>query len=341
MPTLAPMTSSGRGSRTPWAPPGRPLPAAASATDGLGGSELESPPPVLPRRGRLLAILVTARPRQWIKNGLVIAAAGAAGALGRDDVLGRVVLACLAFCLISAGTYALNDSRDVAEDRRHPRKRYRPVAAYELERRDAVVIGAGWLLAGLALCFSIRPLLAVVGAGYVALTLTYTLLWRHVVVFDIIAVAGGFVLRALAGGVAAPVALSIWFVVVVSAVALFVAAGKRQAELLRTTSGSARIGGRSVLAHYTPSVLWLLLAASGVTATVAYCLWAIALPDIDGVPWRMLTLIPFTACLLRYWVLVRGGAGEAPEEVVLGDRVLAAGGLMWLLLFALAVHAAG
>ncbi len=338
------MTSSGRGSPTPWPPPGRPLPAAASATDlGAGANELESAPPAVPGRGRLRAVVVTARPRQWIKNGLVIAAAGAAGALGRDDVLGRVVLACLAFCLISAGTYALNDSRDVAEDRHHPRKRHRPVAARELEPRDAILIGTGWLLAGLALCFSIRPLLAVVGAGYVALTVSYTLVWRHVAVLDIVAVAGGFMLRALAGGVAAPVALSVWFVLVVTTVALFVAAGKRQAELLRT-AGVRRMPGagtRRVLGHYSPRGLWLLLAASGATATVAYCLWALQVPDIDGVPWRMLTLIPFTVCLVRYWGLVRRGAGEAPEEVLLADRVLAAGGLVWLLLFALAVHAAG
>ena len=137
---------------------------------------------VLPRRGRLTAAVVTMRPRQWVKNALVIAAAGAAGALGHDDVPGRVAAAAIAFCLLSAGLYALNDVHDAAEDRLHPRKRFRPVAAGELSTREAVLLGLGSLLAGLALCAAVRPLLLAVGAGYVALTLSYTWLWRRLLV---------------------------------------------------------------------------------------------------------------------------------------------------------------
>jgi decaprenyl-phosphate phosphoribosyltransferase len=300
----------------------------------------------MPRRGRLRAILVTARPRQWIKNALVIAAPGAAGALGRNGVPARVAVACGAFCLISAGIYALNDSRDVAEDRLHPRKRFRPVAAGELSARDATLLGVASLIAGLAASFAIRPLLGVVALGYVALTLSYTLVWRHVLLIDIVVVASGFVLRALAGGVAAPVTLSRWFVLVVSAAALFIAAGKRHAELLRlsrTRSGDTR--GRRVLAGpdgrrgYSQSGLRLLMAGSGGVALFAYWVWAFGVPDVDGVPWRPLTAVPFTVCLLRYSGLIRAGGGEAPEEMVLGDRVLILGGLVWLLLFALSVHA--
>ena len=309
---------------------------------------LGQPPVAPPRRGRWLAVLVTARPRQWLKNLLVIAAAGAAGALGHDDVPVRVGLACLAFCLISAGIYALNDVHDAAEDRRHPRKRFRPVAAQELKPRAAVLIGSGWLATGLLVCLAIRPLLAVVGIGYVALTLSYTWIWRRLLVLDIVAIAGGFVLRALAGGVAAPVTLSRWFVVVVTCAALFVAAGKRYAELMRTTraragdSGAgAPLPGRRVLTGYTPRRLRLLLAGSGAGAAFAYCVWAGELLDVDGIPWRLLTVIPFTACLLRYGALVRAGGGEAPDEMVLSDRWLALGGAVWLLLFVLSVHAAG
>jgi decaprenyl-phosphate phosphoribosyltransferase len=293
------------------------------------------------RHGPLVAALLTARPRQWIKNALLVAAAGAAGALGRDDVPGRVGLACLAFCLLSAGIYALNDCRDAAEDRRHPRKRFRPVAAGELEARDAIMLGSGWLLAGLILCVSIRPLLGLVAAGYVALTLGYTLVLRHVVLVDIAAVTGGFVLRALAGGVAAPVTLSRWFVLVVTFAAVYVAAGKRQAELMRTSGspGAGRPGLRPTLKRYTPGGLRLLLAGSGACALFAYSVWALELPDVDGVPWRLLTVIPFVVGLLRYGALVRTGAGEAPEEALLSDRWLATGGVIWLSLFALSVHA--
>ncbi|GAC1578550.1 MAG: decaprenyl-phosphate phosphoribosyltransferase [Candidatus Dormibacteria bacterium] len=257
-----------------------------------------------PPRGRLQAILVTARPRQWIKNALVIAAAGAAGALSREGVPLRVGLAFVAFCLLSAGIYALNDVRDVAEDRRHPRKRFRPVAAGELPRRQALGLGVAWLVAGLALCFAIRPLLGLVGVGYLALTISYTMLWRHVAVVDIVVVAGGFVLRALAGGAAAPVTLSRWFVLVVTAAAFFIAAGKRHAELMRTSGGAAASDGkgRRVMRHYTEGGLRLLLAGSGGVALFAYAVWAFG--DVDGIPWRLLTVIPFSACLIRQGVLI-------------------------------------
>jgi decaprenyl-phosphate phosphoribosyltransferase len=295
---------------------------------------------VLPRRGRARAAVTLARPTQWIKNALVVAAAGAAGALGHEGVPVRVGLAALAFCLISAGAYAINDTHDAAGDRRYPRKRYRPVAAGELQSGEAVMLGLAWLVTGVLLCFWIRPLLGLVGVGYVVLSLSYTFLWRHIVVLDIIAVAGGFLLRALAGGVAAPVALSRWFVLVVASAALFVAAGKRWAEL-RRTSGDGSESARRVMRHYSSGGLWLLLAGSGVCALLAYGAWALQLPAADGVPWRLLTVIPFTTCLIRYGALLRNGGGEAPEEMLFSDRWLASGGTLWLLLFALSVNAAG
>jgi decaprenyl-phosphate phosphoribosyltransferase len=294
---------------------------------------------VSPRRGRARALVALARPRQWVKNALVIAAPGAAGALGHDDVPVRVVLACAAFCMISAGIYALNDVRDRDEDRRHPRKCRRPVAAGELTPREAVLFGVSSILCGLAVCAAVRPLLAVIGLGYMALTVSYSWVWRHLPVFDLVALAGGFVLRAVAGGVAAPVGLSRWFVLVITCAAVFVAAGKRLAELMRANATGRR--ARRVLERYSARGLRLVVAASGAGALFAYCVWAFALPDVDGVPWRLLTVIPFTALLVRYGALMRAGAGEAPEEVLLSDRVVAVGALAWLVLFGLSVNAAG
>jgi decaprenyl-phosphate phosphoribosyltransferase len=295
--------------------------------------------PIDQRRGALRATIVTMRPRQWIKNALVVAAAGAAGALGRDDVPVRVILACAAFCLLASGIYAVNDVRDVEEDRLHPRKRHRPVAAGELDPRAAATIGIGMMLAGLALCAAVRPLLAAVGLGYLVLTLSYTLLWRHILILDLIAIAGGFVLRAVAGGVAAPVALSRWFVLVITFAALLVAAGKRQAELRRTAL--AGVSRRRVLDFYTPPLLRLILVGSAAMTLFAYCVWAFEIPVHGGVPWRPLTIVPFAACLLRYGTLVRAGGGETPEDLLLSDRPLALAGLAWLVLFALEVHAVG
>ncbi len=284
------------------------------------------------------AVLLTLRPRQWIKNVLVVAAPAAAGALGHDDVPLRVSLACVAFCLIASGMYAINDVLDAPEDRLHPRKRHRPVAAGELGALPAGALGCSLVAAGLALCVLVRPRLGLVGLAYVALTVSYALIWRRVVFLDVAAIAGGFVLRALAGGVAAPVALSRWFVLVVTFAAVFVAAGKRQAELRRVSVAG---GGRRVLGRYTERRLALIALGSGVLALAAYCGWALQLPAVHGIPWRMLTLIPVVVAIGRYGALVRAGHGEAPEDLVLGDRVLALAGVLWVALFALGVHAAG
>ena len=223
-------------------------PIPASALPGSATREGALAPPSERRRGALHALIATIRPKQWTKNALVFAAAGAAGALGDDEVPPRVAIAFVAFCLLASGIYAINDVRDATEDRLHPRKRHRPVAAGELEPRTAVALGIGLMVAGLALCAALSPLLAVVGAGYLALTLSYTMVWRYIALLDVGAIAGGFVLRAVAGGVAAPVTLSRWFVLVISCAALFVAGGKRHSELRRTAAdGSSR---REVLEHY-------------------------------------------------------------------------------------------
>jgi decaprenyl-phosphate phosphoribosyltransferase len=275
------------------------------------------------------------RPKQWLKNVLVIAAAGAAGAFGHAGTLGRVTAAFAAFCLLASGIYAINDVRDAEEDRLHPRKRFRPIAAGEIDPRFATALGLSLTLAGILLCAAIGPLLGLVGVAYAALTLSYTLVWRHVVVFDIFAVAGGFVLRAVAGGVAAPVTLSRWFLLVVISSAVFVAAAKRYAELRRADGRRRR-----VLDTYSPRALELIIAGATAVALLAYCIWAFSLPTVRGIPWRPLTILPFAACLLRYSELVHRGDGEAPEDVLLSDRPLQLAGTAWLALFALEVHAA-
>jgi decaprenyl-phosphate phosphoribosyltransferase len=295
------------------------------------------------RRSPVAAALITMRPQQWVKNLLVIAAAGAAGALGHDDVPGRVGVACFAFCLLASGIYAINDVRDAHEDRLHPRKRHRPVAAGDLGRRAATILGIALMAIGLGLCTFIAPLLGLVGAGYLALTLSYTMIWRHLLLLDIIAIGGGFVLRAVAGGAAAPVALSRWFLLVVTAAAVFVAAGKRYAELRRTEAAAGNgelVKRRRVLEGYSEFRLRVILAASAAVGLFAYSVWAFQLPFADGVPWRLLTIPLFAICLLRYGRLILAGAGEAPEDVLFHDRVLQVAGLAWLILFALGVHAA-
>src|SRR5579875_1095825 len=306
--------------------------AEATITAGTPASPVLLP---TPRRGRLMALVALARPRQWMKNLLVLAAAGAADALGRDDVLGRVSAATVAFCLISAGIYALNDVRDHHEDRDHPRKRLRPVAARELTPRAATLAGLVWLAAGLGLCVAISPWLLLAAGGYIALTASYSMLWRAVPILELVALAGGFVLRALAGGAAGPTPLSVWFLLVVSSAAVFAATGKRLGELVRATALGAPM--RRVLRRYSPRGLRAALALSGLGAVCAYAAWALAVPAPGDLPWRALTLAPFVASLARYGWLAARGAAETPEQLILTDRPLALGVAAWIVLFGLSV----
>jgi decaprenyl-phosphate phosphoribosyltransferase len=182
------------------------------------------------------------RIHQWPKNLLVFAAPAAAAAVGRPHVLARVSLTFVVFCLLASGAYLINDVLDAAEDRRHPVKRHRPVAAGAVSPSRAAAVGAVALLLGVGLSLAVSSTLLAVACGYALLNVGYTTLLRRIAIADIIAIAGAFVLRAVAGGVAARVPISYWFILVVSFAALFVAAGKRYADFLDpATRGSRRV----------------------------------------------------------------------------------------------------
>ncbi len=271
------------------------------------------------------------RVRQWPKNLLVFGAPAAAGALWRPSVLGRVSLAALAFCLLSSGAYLLNDLRDAPEDRRHPVKRHRPIAARVIAPGRALAAALITILVGLCASASLGGASLAIAGSYVALNFAYTTWLRRVAIADIATIAGAFVIRAAAGGVAAAVTISPWFFVVVSSAALVVAAGKRYADFLDPAARASR----AALADYNADFLRMLITAALAVAVAAYCLWAFqaAAPGTAG--WREVTIVPFTFAILRYVLLVSGGAGGAPEEVLLGDRFIHVTGLAWVLTFAL------
>lgn len=274
------------------------------------------------------ALLRACRPRQWSKNLLVLAAPAAGGVLDRATVAPRVAAAFVVLCMVSSATYLLNDVRDREQDRLHPRKRTRPVAAGEISPRAALRAAAVLALVGVAAGTLVDPKLGALGLGYLALTGSYSLWWRNVVVLDILAIAAGFVLRALAGGVATDVYLSRWFVIVTACCAVFLVAAKRYAEL---RSRSPRAPTRATLAHYSAAKLRLTLAAAAGAASVAYISWA--LTRTSHVVWYALSVAPFMLWLARYSSLIGDGTGEAPEELVLRDRALLALSAAWTVLF--------
>ncbi len=278
-------------------------------------------------------LLRACRPRQWSKNLLVLAAPCAAGLLDRPGVAARVAGAFVVLCMVSSATYLVNDVRDREQDRLHPSKRRRPVAAGELAPRVALGVALVLALAGLALGTAIAPGLGVVALGYLLLTASYSLLWRGVVVADMLAIAGGFVLRPLAGSAATDIHLSRWFMIVTASGAVFLVAAKRYAELREVGSGPVR----ATLRRYSPRLLGATLLAAASVAGVAYISWAFTRPA--HVAWYALTIAPFILWLGRYAELVGEGAGQAPEELILRDRTLLALSLVWTALFLAAVYA--
>jgi decaprenyl-phosphate phosphoribosyltransferase len=275
------------------------------------------------------------RPRQWAKNLLLLAAPSAAGVIGEGHVLVRVGGAFVAFCMLASATYLLNDVRDRDQDRRHPRKRTRPVAAGEISPAAALALAGGLAVAGIGLAAAVRPELAAVACGYLALTITYSLWWRRIVVADILAIAAGFVLRAIAGGVAADVPLSRWFMAVTSLCAIFVVAGKRHAELQASGLGAHT---RATLGRYSATSLRIVLTGAALLGVVAYGIWAFTPRDDGG--WYELSIVPFVMWLARYGVLLARGAGQSPEEVILQDRTLLVLSGAWVALFLGSVYVA-
>jgi len=283
------------------------------------------------------ALLRAARPKQWIKNVLLLAAPFAAGVLGEGDALASVLLAVVAFCLAASGTYLLNDVRDADRDRAHPTKRVRPVAAGLVSPRLALAAGAVVVVAGLAVASTVGWEVAGIVALYVVTTVSYALWLREVAVVDIGIVASGFILRAIAGGVAAGVPLSRWFLIVASFGSLFMVAGKRYGEYLEL--GQDRNAFRASFAAYSQSYLrYVWTVASGVAVT-AYCLWAFEESGFhSGVPWYELSIVPFTLSVLRYALLLDNGHGTAPEEIVLSDRTLQVLAVAWVAIFGCGVY---
>lgn len=285
-------------------------------------------------------LLRASRPRQWVKNVLVFAAPGAAGlSLTAGNVL-PVLGAFVAWCLVSSGTYLINDSLDVEADRLHPRKRLRAIAAGVVPVSTARAVGLGFVAVGAGAPAAwgapgVTGLLAL----YATITITYSLWLKELAIIDLAAVASGFVLRAISGGVAADVPISDWFLIVASFGSLFMVAGKRHAEHVDLREG--RGSHRATLEEYSLNFLSYVRSVSSGVAIAAYCLWAFEKADLADVPVLFqLSIIPFVLAILRYALLLDAGRGGAPEEVVIGDRSLQVMGLVWVGLFAAGVYAA-
>jgi decaprenyl-phosphate phosphoribosyltransferase len=291
----------------------------------------EAAPVTGPPANLVAGIVKAVRPRQWVKNLLVLAAPLAA--LGGDvrydyrDVLIKVSIAFVVFCLAASSVYLINDARDVDADRQHPTKRFRPIAAGVVPESLAYALAAVLGVASLAISWLVTPDLAMVMAIYIAVQLAYCFGLKHQAVLDICIVSSGFLIRAIAGGVAANIPLSQWFLLVMAFGSLFMAAGKRYAELQLAERTGAKI--RRSLESYTTTYLRFVWTLSATAVVLCYGLWAFERDGNSG-SWFAVSMIPFTVAILRYAVDVDGGLAGEPEEIAFRDRVLQLLGVAWI-----------
>lgn len=305
-----------------------------------GAEELSGTRPPGGAHPTLVGLLRTARPKQWAKNVLVFAAPGAAGVLGHGSAFLHALAAFVLFCIVSSGTYFINDTLDARADREHPLKRSRPIAAGIIQTRTALLSGCLLMAAAIGGGVALRWRLGLVLAIYVVVQLAYSLYLKHQPIFDLVSVAAGFVLRAIAGAVAIPVPVSQWFLIVATFGSLLMVTGKRVAE--QADLGRDRGAHRATLDIYSPTFLRTVLAIAAGGASIGYALWAFSLQTAaahhhDPI-WYQLSTVPVFIALLRYTFLVEAGRGAQPEELVLADRPLQVLGACWVALFAIAIY---
>lgn len=295
-----------------------------------------------PPKNLATGLVKALRPRQWVKNVLVLAAPLAAGTdvLTDASAMGRVGLAFVAFCLVASCIYLVNDAIDVESDRNHPTKRFRPIAAgvvpVQLAFALAVVFGA----ASIGVAFLANWQTAVTISVYLVIQLGYCFGLKNQAVIDICIVSSGFLIRAIAGGVAAelPNGLSRWFLLVMAFGSLFMAAGKRYAELQLAERTGAKI--RKSLQYYTTTYLRFVWTLAATSVVLCYGLWALDDTIHGDNVFYAISIVPFTVAILRYAVDVDGGAAGEPEEIALGDRILQCLAVAWVVCVALAVYVA-
>jgi 4-hydroxybenzoate polyprenyltransferase len=268
-------------------------------------------------------LLRSMRPRQWTKNGVVLLALVFARELGRPDQVARAVAAVLIFCLVSGAVYIANDLLDVEKDRVHPTKRQRPIASGRLSPSVAAVAAGAIVLGSLAAAFALSPAFGAVTAGYLALQGLYIAVLKHAVILDVMALAAGFVLRAVAGALVVAVPISAWLYVCTMLLALFLALSKRRQELILLSGDAA--GHRPALEQYTVGLLDQLIQVVTTSMLLAYMLYTFFAENLPQNHSMMLT-IPFVLYgLFRYLYLVHvRGEGGSPEEVLLRDRATGA-----------------
>jgi 4-hydroxybenzoate polyprenyltransferase len=277
-----------------------------------------------------------ARPKQWTKNGFVLAGLVFSGNALDPSSVAAALLACAAFCLLSGAVYALNDVIDVEEDRKHPLKRLRPVASGEISARAAVVYSALLTAVGLTACFAVNLQVGAVGLAYLGLQALYSPVLKHMAILDVMGISAGFVIRALAGVEAVGSPISPWLLVCTGLLTLFLGFSKRRHEL--ATLGEGASVHRKNLRDYSVPMLDEMMNIMISATIIAYALYTFTVYERDAEMF-MMGSIPFVVYgVFRYMLLVHRDGGGNPDTLLLQDRPLQVSLFLWLAVIGLAIY---
>jgi 4-hydroxybenzoate polyprenyltransferase len=277
-----------------------------------------------------------ARPKQWTKNGFVLAGVLFAGKALSIPHIADALLTFVAFCLLSGAVYAFNDVLDVEEDRKHPLKRLRPVASGEVPVPAAVVYAALLVAGGLALCFYVNVGVGATGLAYLALQAVYTPVLKHVAILDVMSISAGFVIRALAGVAAVNSPISPWLIVCTGLLTLFLGFSKRRHEL--ATLGDGAVVHRKNLRDYSVPMLDEMMNIMISATIIAYTLYTFTVYERQDEIFMMAS-IPFVVYgVFRYMLLVHRDGGGNPDTLLLADRPLQVSLFLWLVVVGVTIY---
>jgi 4-hydroxybenzoate polyprenyltransferase len=277
------------------------------------------------------------RPKQWTKNGFVLAGVVFAGKALSAASLASALLAFVAFCALSGAVYAANDVLDVEEDRKHPLKRRRPVASGEIPSRTALAFALVLGSAGLALAYFVSPGVGLAGVAYLALQAVYTTTLKHTAILDVMSISAGFVIRALAGVAAVGSPISPWLIVCTGLLTLFLGFSKRRHEL--ASLGERATIHRRNLADYSVPLLDEMMNIMMSATIIAYTLYTFTVYEREDEIFMMAS-IPFVIYgVFRYMLLVHRNGGGNPDTLLLADRPLQIALLLWLLVVGTVIYA--
>jgi 4-hydroxybenzoate polyprenyltransferase len=270
------------------------------------------------------AALKQLRPKQWAKNVFLFAAIVFSGRFTDPDAIVQVLVGFFSFSMLASSGYIFNDYLDREADKKHPKKKFRPIASGALPVPAALVLLCTSLILGTLAALYLSPTFLMIAYIYLATTLSYSFYFKHKVILDVMFLASGFVWRAIAGAVAIEVHVSVWLFLCTAFISLFLGFGKRRAELLQLGADG---GTRKNLAEYSGKMLEQYLSIVTGSTVLCYALYTVLGPT----PWMTLTIPCVLYGIFRYIYLVeRFGEGGAPDETLLGDVPMILTGILYI-----------